>query len=84
MATQAMSASSVQMLKNDPSYPGFAYANDSRYGFKEFRMAQAQRYYIDPVDSPDYPSADECYWILWYCKEEIQELKKRVSLLESK
>lgn len=62
---------------NDVQYAGYRFATDPKYNDPVFRIEQAKRYYLSSLRSPQKPNGLESYWILVYCKSEINELMEK-------
>lgn len=62
---------------NDVKYAGHRFASDPKYNDPVFRIEQAKRYYLSSLRSPQKPNGLEGYWILVYCKNEINELMEK-------
>jgi hypothetical protein len=75
MATISANNPALDRYKNNPAYPGYAFANDARYNLPDFRQAQAKRLYQGQEDKK--PTHYEAYWINVYCSKELKALAEK-------
>lgn len=75
MAIISTNNPALDIYKNNPAYPGYAFANDARYNLPEFRQSQAKRLYQGQEN--EKPTPYEAYWINVLCSKELKALAEK-------